>query len=355
MSNTTTHPSSESNTYGQFKLEVLADWLRGQGIVERGALSCQPLTGGQSNPTFLLTNGSQQLVLRKKPPGVLLASAHAVDREYRVMNALQNSDVPVPKLYAFNDDLEIVGTPFYIMEFLKGRVIVDQSLPGMSPAQRSAIYEEMNRVIAALHQVDPITVGLETFGKPGNYFQRQIARWSRQYLESNTENIESLHALIEWLPQHIPAGDQTSIVHGDYRLDNLVFHPTQPRAIGLLDWELATLGHPMADFAYHCMSWHIPATLWRGIAGLDLAALGIPDETAYVKRYTDATGFAGQEHWDFYIAYNLFRMAAILQGIARRAADGTASAPDAKETGSKARPLADIGWHYAQRYERSKR
>jgi aminoglycoside phosphotransferase (APT) family kinase protein len=355
MSDTTAHPSGDSNTYGQFKLDVLTDWLRGQGIVERGALSCQPLTGGQSNPTFLLTKGSQQLVLRKKPPGVLMASAHAVDREYRVMKALQDSDVPVPKLHAFSDDLEIVGTPFYIMEFLKGRVIVDQSLPGMTPAQRGAIYEEMNRVIAALHQVDPGAVGLETFGKPGNYFQRQIARWSRQYLEANTENIESLHALIEWLPQNIPAGDQTSIVHGDYRLDNLVFHPTEPRAIGLLDWELATLGHPMADFAYHCMSWHIPASLWRGIAGLDLAALGIPDETAYVKRYTEATGFAGEEHWDFYIAYNLFRMAAILQGIARRAADGTASAPDAKETGSKARPLADIGWHYAQRYERSKR
>jgi acyl-CoA dehydrogenase len=355
MSDTTAQPTGDSNTYGQFRLEVLADWLRAQGIIEHGALSCQPLTGGQSNPTFLLTNGAQQLVLRKKPPGVLLPSAHAVDREYRVMNALQNSDVPVPKLYAFSDALEIVGTPFYIMEFLKGRVVVDQSLPGMTPAQRGAIYEEMNRVIAALHQVDPGEVGLETFGKPGNYFQRQIARWSRQYLESNTEDIESLHALIEWLPQHIPAGDQTSIVHGDYRLDNLVFHPTQPRAIGLLDWELATLGHPMADFAYHCMSWHIPATLWRGIAGLDLASLGIPDEAAYLKRYTDATGFAGEEHWDFYIAYNLFRMAAILQGIAKRAADGTASAPDAKETGSKARPLADIGWHYAQRYARSKR
>ena len=233
--------------------------------------------------------------------------------------------------------------------------MVDQSLPDMSTAERGAVYEEMNRVIAALHQVDPSAVGLETFGKPGNYFQRQIARWSRQYLEANTEHIESLHALIEWLPQHIPAGDQTSIVHGDYRLDNLVFNPTQPRALGLLDWELATLGHPMADFAYHCMSWHIPATLWRGIAGLDLAALGIPDERAYVKRYTDATSFAGEEHWDFYIAYNLFRMAAILQGIARRAADGTASAPDAKETGNKARPLADIGWKYAQRYESARR
>ena len=342
-------------TYGQFQLDVLTNWLREQGIIEGHKLSCQPLTGGQSNPTFLLTNGSQQLVLRKKPPGVLLASAHAVDREYRVMQALQRSDVPVPKLYAFSDDLNIVGTPFYIMEFLKGRVMVDQSLPGMSRHERGAIYEEMNRVIAALHQVNPVDVGLETFGKPGNYFQRQIARWSRQYLEANTENIESLHALIQWLPENIPEGDQTSIVHGDYRLDNIVFHPTEPRAIGLLDWELATLGHPMADFAYHCMSWHIPATLWRGIGGLDLAALGIPEEADYVKRYTAATGFAGLEHWDFYIAYNLFRMAAILQGIAKRAADGNASAPDAKETGNKARPLADIGWKYAQRYERSKR
>jgi len=355
MSEARAQPTNADGTFGQFIPSVLADWLRQQGIIERGALTCQPLTGGQSNPTFLLTCGSQQLVLRKKPPGVLLPSAHAVDREYRVMKALQGSDVPVPKLYAFSDDTEVVGTPFYVMEFLKGRVIVDQSLPGLSKSERGAVYDEMNRVIAALHQIDPIAVGLETFGKSGNYFQRQIARWSRQYLESNTENIESLHALIEWLPQNIPAGEQTSIVHGDYRLDNLVLHPTEPRAIGLLDWELATLGHPMADFAYHCMSWHIPATLWRGIAGLDLAALGIPGEREYVKRYTEATGFAGEEHWDFYIAYNLFRMAAILQGIARRAADGTASAPDAKETGDKARPLADIGWKYAQRYERSRR
>jgi len=355
MSEVHEQSASADGTFGQFKLEVLGDWLRAQGIVERGALSCQPLTGGQSNPTLLLTSGSQQIVLRKKPPGVLMASAHAVDREYRVMKALQGSDVPVPKLYAFSDDNEVVGTPFYIMEFLKGRVLVDQSLPGMSQGERGAVYDEMNRVIAALHQVDPVAVGLETFGKPGNYFQRQIARWSRQYLEANTENIASLHALIEWLPQNIPAGDQTSIVHGDYRLDNLVLHPTEPRAIGLLDWELATLGHPMADFAYHCMSWHIPATLWRGIAGLDLAALGIPRESYYVKRYTDTTGFKGEEHWDFYIAYNLFRMAAILQGIAKRAADGTSSAPDAKETGSKARPLADIGWKYAQRYASARR
>ena len=340
---------------GQFDLSVLAEWMKSQGIIDQAQLDAKALTGGQSNPTFLLSSGKQKLVLRKKPPGALLPSAHAVDREYRVMNALQGSDVPVPKLFAFSDDSSIVGTPFYLMEFLEGRVIVDQSLPGMTRTERTAIYMEMNRIIAALHQVNPEAVGLGDFGRAGNYFGRQIARWSRQYQESRTEDIEALNALIEWLPQNIPQGDQTTIVHGDYRLDNLVFHPTEPRAIGLLDWELATLGHPLADFAYHCMSWHIPASLWRGIGGLDLAELGIPSEEKYVKQYSTITGFSGIEHWDFYIAYNLFRMAAILQGIARRAVDGTAASADAIETGNKARPLAEIGWKYAQRYEASKR
>jgi aminoglycoside phosphotransferase (APT) family kinase protein len=333
-----------------FDQDVLATWLKDKGLLDKAALSVKPLTGGQSNPTFLLTSGQQRYVLRKKPPGPLLPSAHAVDREYRFMQALQSSDVPVPKLCVFSEDVDVVGTPFYIMEYLDGRVIVDQSLPALSKEDRTLVYRDMNRVIAALHTVDYAQVGLDTFGKPGNYFGRQIARWSRQYKEANTEDIAELHALIDWLPANIPAGEQTSIVHGDYRLDNLVLHPTEPRAIGLLDWELATLGHPLADFAYHCMSWHIPATLWRGIGGLDLAALGIPDEAQYLKQYSDATGLDGAEHWDFYIAYNLFRMAAILQGIARRAADGTAASSDALETGSKARPLAEIGWKYAQRY-----
>ncbi|MFM7011806.1 MAG: phosphotransferase family protein [Betaproteobacteria bacterium] len=333
-----------------FDQDVLAAWLKDKGLLDKTSLVVKPLTGGQSNPTYLLTSGKQRYVLRKKPPGPLLPSAHAVDREYRVMQALQNSAVPVPKLFAFSEDLEVVGTPFYIMEYLEGRVIVDQSLPSFSKEDRTRVYQEMNRVIAALHSVDYTKVGLDTFGKPGNYFGRQIARWSRQYKEANTEDIPELHALIEWLPANIPAGEQTSIVHGDYRLDNLVLHPTEPRAIGLLDWELATLGHPLADFAYHCMSWHIPASLWRGIGGLDLAALGIPDEAQYLKQYSKATGLDGAEHWDFYIAYNLFRMAAILQGIARRAADGTAASSDAFETGTKARPLAEIGWKYAQRY-----
>jgi acyl-CoA dehydrogenase len=349
-----TQPVSTEAGALTFDENVLATWLKEKGLLDKASLAVRPLTGGQSNPTYLLTSGQQRYVLRKKPPGPLLPSAHAVDREYRVMQALQNSAVPVPKLFAFSEELEIVGTPFYIMEYLDGRVIVDQSLPTFSKEDRSLVYQDMNRVIAALHSVDYATVGLETFGKPGNYFGRQIARWSRQYKEANTEDIPALHALIEWLPANIPVGEQTSIVHGDYRLDNLVLHPTEPRAIGLLDWELATLGHPLADFAYHCMSWHIPASLWRGIGGLDLSALGIPDEAQYLKQYSQTTGLDGAEHWDFYIAYNLFRMAAILQGIARRAADGTAASNDALETGNKARPLAEIGWKYAQRYARSR-
>ena len=349
-----TQPEATPTKSAAFDQNVLAAWLKAQGLLDRATLTVKALTGGQSNPTFLLSSGAQRYVLRKKPPGPLLPSAHAVDREFRVMQALQHSDVPVPKLFAYSEELDVVGTPFYIMEYLDGRVIVDQSLPGLTKTDRASVYQDMNRVIAALHNVDYAKVGLETFGKPGNYFGRQIARWSRQYKEANTEDIPELHALIDWLPANIPAGEQTSIVHGDYRLDNLVLHPTEPRAIGLLDWELATLGHPLADFAYHCMSWHIPASLWRGIGGLDLAALGIPDEAYYLKQYSEATGLDGAEHWDFYLAYNLFRMAAILQGIARRAADGTAASSDALETGSKARPLAEIGWKYAQRYARSR-
>ena len=222
-------------------------------------------------------------------------------------------------------------------------------------AERGAYYDEMNRVIAQLHMVDYTAIGLASFGKPGNYFGRQIDRWTKQYKASETEKIDAMDALIDWLPNNIPPGDETSIVHGDYRLDNMIFHPTEPRILAVLDWELSTLGHPLADFSYHCMSWHIPATLWRGIGGLDLQALGIPTEREYIDLYSRATGLHGFEHWDFYIAYNLFRMAAILQGIARRAVDGTAASADAIETGSKARPLAEIGWKYAQRYDASRK
>ena len=334
-----------------FPIEPLAQYLRAQGLADNDALTVVPLSGGQSNPTYRITTKDRSYVLRKKPPGPLMASAHAIDREYRVMRALQGSNVPVPRMLAYCEDTQIVGTPFYLMEFLDGRVLIDQSLPGMTPAERGAIYREMTRVIAALHNVNYQALGLETFGKPGNYFARQIARWSRQCQESTLPVNAAMQKLMEWLPAHIPEGDETTLVHGDYRLDNLVFHPTEPRVIGVLDWELSTLGHPLADLSYQCMAWHIPHALWRGIAGLDLAALGIPSESEYVGWYAQATGRDPSEHWDFYMAYNLFRMAAILHGIAQRAADGSAAADDAEETGRKAGPLAEIGWQCAQRYD----
>ncbi|WP_342133613.1 phosphotransferase [Hydrogenophaga sp. OTU3427] len=333
-----------------FDTAALHAYLREQGVCGSAPLSAAPFSGGQSNPTFRLQSGADQFVLRKQPPGQLLAGAHAVDREFRVMKALAGTDVPVPRMLAFCEDRSLIGTPFYVMEFLQGRVLMDQSLPGLAPGERTAIYDEMNRVLAALHGVDHQAVGLGDFGRPGNYFQRQIERWSRQCRASTLPLGEALPRLMEWLPEHIPPGDETRIVHGDYRLDNLVFDPVRPRVIGVIDWELSTLGHPLADFSYHCMSWHIPPSLWRGIAGLDFAALGLPDEASYIRRYEAATGRQPIEHWDFYMAYNLFRMAAILHGIAQRAHDGNANAPDAVETGRLAGPLAELGWKCAQRY-----
>ena len=268
-------------------------------------------------------------MLRKKPAGTLNASAHAVDREFRVMKALGQSDVPVPKMLAYCEDESLLGTPFYIMEFLQGRVLMDQALPGMGNAEREAIYREMSRVIAALHAVDYKAVGLGDYGKEGNYVGRQIARWTRQCRESTLPVNESMHKLMDWLPQNMPPGDETTLVHGDYRLDNLIFHPTEPRVIGVLDWELSTLGHPLADLAYQCMGWRIPHDLWRGIGGQDLQKLGIPSEQVYVAWYGKATGRDAAGHWDFYIAYNLFRMYWILHGFAQRAADGNAAASDA--------------------------
>ena len=334
---------------------ALGEWMTARGLADSPSLDIRPLTGGQSNPTFRIRTDSGDYVLRKKPPGQLLAAAHAIDREYRVMHALASSAVPVPRMVAYCEDDGLLGTPFYLMEFLDGRVLVDQSLPGFAPTERAAIYAEMSRVIAALHAVDYAAVGLADFGRPGNYVARQVTRWSRQCEASTLPLPAALRRLMEWLPQHLPEAEETTLVHGDYRLDNLVFHPTEPRVIGVLDWELSTLGDPMADFAYHCMGWYIPAQLWRGIAGLDLAALGIPDEATYVRRYAQATGRDISAHLDFYMAFNLFRMAAILHGIAQRAADGNAAAPDAVETGQKAGPLAEIGWQCAQRHQAATR
>ena len=251
----------------------------------------------------------------------------------------------------------MIGRAFYVMECMQGRVMWDQSLPGMTPAERGDIYNEMNRVIAALHTVKFADRGLANYGKPGNYFDRQIGRWSKQYVASITQPIEEMDRLMEWLPANMPASARdeghVSIVHGDFRLDNLMCHPTEPRVIAVLDWELSTLGHPLADFSYHCMSWHIPASLGRGIAGLDLGALGIPDEDTYIRRYCERTGIATPEalraDWNFYLAYNMFRIAAILQGIAKRVEAGTASSAQAKASGDTARPMAQLAWSFAQR------
>lgn len=331
--------------------QAIAGYLRAQGLSDCSNVHLTPLSGGQSNPTFIVDDGARRFVLRKKPAGQLIASAHAIDREYRVMQALQGSSVPVPRMLGYCDDASLLGTPFYVMEFLEGRVLLDQSLPEMDQAERSAVYRDLNRVIAALHSVDFRAAGLETFGKAGNYFTRQIDRWTRQTAASTVPVPPAMRRLMEWLPRHVPAhDDETTLVHGDYRLDNVILHPTEPRIIGVLDWELSTLGHPLADFSYHAMSWRIAPQLWRGIAGLDLAALGIPSEQEYLHLYASRTGRDPETHWNFYLAFNLFRIAAILHGIAQRAASGTAASADAADTGRKAWPLSELGWQCAQRY-----
>ena len=354
-----------------FNTESLAQWMK-QHIAnfDDGPLTVEMFKGGQSNPTYKLITPTKTYVMRAKPGPVskLLPSAHAIEREYAVMRALQNTDVPVPQMLALCEDESIIGRAFYIMEFMQGRVLWDQSLPGMSNEERAQIYDEMNRVISALHSVDFKARGLGEYGKPGNYFERQIARWSKQYQASVTQPIPEMDQLMQWLPAHMPASARderlVSIVHGDYRLDNLMFHPTEPRVIAVLDWELSTLGHPLADFSYHCMSWHIPHQLSRGIGGLDIAALGIPDEDSYITRYCERTGIARfcEEHgittraelradWPWYLAYNMFRIAAILQGIAKRVEAGTAASAEAKATGAQTRPIAQLAWSFAQKFD----
>lgn len=329
----------------------LAAYLRDHVADFRGPISIERFKGGQSNPTFLVKAGGKAYVLRRKPPGTLLPSAHAVDREYRVITALQATDVPVAKTYALCQDDSVIGTSFYIMDYLEGRIFWDPSLPGMSPSERGAIFDAMNRVVATLHCVDYQAVGLDGYGKPGNYIARQVARWSKQYQASETEPIVAMDRLIAWLPEHIPPGDETAIVHGDYRLDNIMFHPSEPRIIGVLDWELSTLGHPLADFAYHCMAWRLSPSQFRGLVGHDLPALGIPSEAEYVAAYCRRTGREGisPREWEYYLVFNLFRMAAILQGIMARAVQGNAASAEAVETGRRARPLAEEAWRQVER------
>ncbi|MGH8679984.1 MAG: phosphotransferase, partial [Burkholderiales bacterium] len=335
----------------QFDVARLEAFLAARIAGFAGPLAVAQFRGGQSNPTFLLTTPRARYVLRSKPAPAakLLPSAHAVDREHRVITALARAGVPVPRTFCLSEDESVTGRAFYVMDYVAGRVLWEQSLPGMTPGERAAIYDEMNRVLAQLHRVDYRDAGLADFGRPGSYLARQIDRWTKQYRASETEHMREMDRLLEWLPGAIPAGDETAVVHGDYRLDNLVFHPTEPRILAILDWELSTLGHPLADFSYHCMSWHIPPEQFRGIAGLDLASLGIPGEAEYIAAYCRRTGRARIEHWDFYLAYNMFRLAAILQGIMKRALDGTAASREALDAGQRARPMAALGWEYAQR------
>ncbi|QJR13354.1 phosphotransferase [Usitatibacter palustris] len=331
-----------------FDAEKLAAWMREHVDSNVGALEIVQFKGGQSNPTYLVTAGTKRYALRRKPPGKLLPSAHAVDREYQVMTALAKTDVPVPKTYALCEDPEVIGTSFFVMDYLEGRIFWDPQLPGVTPTERRALYSEMNRVIAALHSVDYRAAGLETYGKTGNYLARQIDRWTKQYRASETEKIEAMDSLIEWLPKNLPVGDETSVVHGDYRIDNVIFHPREPRILGVLDWELSTLGHPLADFAYHCMTWRLPGGAHaRGLLGADFTALGIPDEKEYLAAYCRRTGRDGIANWEYYLAFNMFRLAAILQGVMSRALQGNAASAEAIEAGKRARPIAEEGWKQA--------
>ena len=317
-----------------------------------GPLTVRQFKGGQSNPTYQLESPSGKYVLRRKPPGKLLKSAHAVDREFRVISALYGAGFPVPRPYVICEDDEVVGTMFYIMECVEGRIFWELDLPQLEPAERTAIYDNVNDTIARLHNFDYELIGLSDYGKPGNYFERQISRWSKQYYASEIDKSLCMDKLIEWLPGNIPQDDSASVVHGDYRLDNMVLHPTEPRVIAILDWELSTIGHPLGDFTYHLMSWQMPGIGLgsTGLLGKDLAALGIPSEEEYVRTYCERTGREqGIPDRNFYSAYNFFRIAAILQGIAGRVRDGTASSEYAKQASHAVNPLAELGWSYAQK------
>lgn len=346
--NTGTSEVREAHRFDDRRLE---EYMRSHVEGFAGPLEVREFKGGQSNPTYALSAASGKYVLRRKPPGKLLKSAHAVDREFRVISALYGAGFPVPRPFVLCDDAVVIGTMFYIMEFVDGRIIWDLDLPQSTPGERAAIYDSLNATIADLHNIDYEALGLADYGKPGNYFARQISRWSRQYRASETQSIPEMDRLIDWLPGNVPDDESASIVHGDYRLDNLVLHPTEPRVIAVLDWELSTIGHPLGDFTYHLMAWKMPR-LGIGASGLldkDLEALGIPDADAYTKRYCERTGRDGIANFEFYFAFNLFRLAAIVQGIAGRVRDGTAASAHADRAADAVGPLAELGWQYASR------
>jgi aminoglycoside phosphotransferase (APT) family kinase protein len=336
----------------RFDVEQLERWLRNCVPDFAGPMTVEQFRGGQSNPTYKLVTPGRSYVLRRKPPGKLLPGAHAVDREYRVISALEATGFPVARVFGLCTDEEVIGTPFYVMEMVEGRIFWEAHLPEVSAAERPLYFEAMNRTIARLHKIDPDEVGLGDYGKPGNYFERQIGRWSKQYLgDVEAGRVPAMDRLVEWLPANIPEGgeDETRIIHGDFRCDNMIFHPTEPRVLAVLDWELSTLGHPLADFSYHLMVYRMPAELSTGLSWLDLAALNIPSEADYVDAYCRRTGRDGIPNLDFYMAFNLFRLAAIVHGIKGRLARGTAASAHADKMAASLEPLADLAWAQAER------
>jgi aminoglycoside phosphotransferase (APT) family kinase protein len=328
----------------RFDVDALERYLAQRIPGFRGPVTVSQFQGGQSNPTYRLSGAGHEYVLRRKPPGKLLPSAHAVDREYRILTALGRTDVPVPKTWLLCDDPAVIGTIFYVMDWVPGRIMVDPLLPGCTPSERTAIYDSMSDVLSRLHRQDWKPLGLSDFGKPGSYFTRQIHRWTQQYRASETERIESMERLMAWLPEHIPSADETTVVHGDFRLGNVIMHPTEPRVLAVLDWELATLGHPLADLAYNAMPYHLRPDILGGVLGEDLKALGIPSEGEYLAAYCRRTGRSGIPDWSFYVAFSMFRLAAIAQGIMGRVIAGTANDAGARSRGERARPMAEVGW-----------
>jgi aminoglycoside phosphotransferase (APT) family kinase protein len=330
--------------------QALRNYLESKLPEFRGELEVQKFAGGQSNPTYKLTSNGRSYVLRKKPPGTLLATAHMVDREYRVISALYGSGVPVAKPIIYCDDASVIGTEFYIMEYVGGRIFWDPTLPQLKAAERRALYAELARVLAELHKVDYAARGLASYGKAGNYFARQIKRWTEQYLASVTEPIPAMDNLIKWLPEHVPADDKTSLVHGDYRFDNMVFHATEPRVLAVLDWELSTLGHPLADLAYSCMAYHLPGPDRPILSSVASAESGIPTEQEFVAEYCKHTGQSEIPDWGFYLAFSLFRYASIVQGVVKRGVSGNASSgKEALTYVTRVKAAAAKGWELAQK------
>jgi aminoglycoside phosphotransferase (APT) family kinase protein len=334
----------------ELPVESLTAWLAAQVPGFGGPLQVEQFRGGQSNPTYKLSTPNQSYVLRRKPRGVLLKGAHAVEREYRVTQALSRAEFPVAEPLALCTDESVIGSAFFVMRLVTGKIFWDSTFPGLQPAERGRYFDALNATLARLHAFDPVKLDLADYGRPNDYLKRQVARWSQQYLDDHAAGRNAdMDRLVDWLPQHIPAGDESRLVHGDYRADNLVFDPQGPAVLAVLDWELSTLGHPLADFTYHLMMYRLPSSIIGGFAGADLAALGIPSEADYVRAYCRRTGRIGIDHLDFYMAFNMFRFASILHGIQGRIARGTASSANAQSMAANVEPLAALAWQQAQR------